>query len=165
MLDAWIASNSIYVSLQKSLEEFNKQKLRAEVMILGAEIGLFVYGIVAMIRRKFSMGKKGNVTGWRAVVLGAMCAVILPCILIVGFTAGAAFALQGIEVSPMSFVWIDIFGLFFGYLSAIMLGKVFLAQQVSEATKIVSEPIENLQVATFDSSNPSAPTQMTPKSH
>ncbi len=133
-------------------------------MILGAEIGVLVYGIVAMIRRKFSLGKRGDVTGWRAVVLGAICTAILPFILVVGLTVGFVFAIQGIEVNAYSFVWIDIFGLLFGYLGAIMLGRVFLAQQANEMAANVSGAVENLQVPTFDTSNPYAPTQMTPKS-
>jgi hypothetical protein len=134
-------------------------------MILGAEIGLLIYGIAAMIRRKFSMGKKGEITGWRAVVLGAMCAAILPCIMAIGLIVGVTMAIQGIEIPTYSLVFIDIFGLLFGFLGTMMLGRVFLAQQVNEAATRDSESSESLQVPTFDSSNPYAPTQMAPKSN
>lgn len=66
-------------------------------MILGAEIALIIYGILAMFRGKFSIGKGRDVTGNKARLLGFICLIPL----------------------PLSFL----FGLFIGLLSVILYGN------------------------------------------
>jgi hypothetical protein len=57
-------------------------------MILGAEIGLLVYGIIVLIRGRYSLGKGKTVTGFRARLLGAICLVPIPLAMAAGFVIG-----------------------------------------------------------------------------
>jgi len=47
-------------------------------MVLFAEIGLFIYGIVAIIRGRFSAGKNKTLIGMPARVCGIVCLMPLP---------------------------------------------------------------------------------------
>ena len=57
-------------------------------MIIGAEIGLLIYGIIAMIRGQYSMGKGKKVIGSKARLLAAVCMVPIPLSMIAGFLVG-----------------------------------------------------------------------------
>ena len=57
-------------------------------MIIGAEIGLLIYGIIAMIRGQYSMGKGKKVIGSKARFLAAVCMVPIPLSMIAGFLVG-----------------------------------------------------------------------------
>ena len=127
-------------------------------MILGAEIGLLIYGIIALVKLKFSMGKLGYVTGWRAVVLSLICIALLPCILIVGVAIGIFAAIQGIELNTFSLVWIDVVGLAIAITATTVLGRIFLAQQATEAKDALANYPTSQPVA-YDPNNPYAPTQ------
>ena len=58
-------------------------------MLIGAEIGMFIYGLVALFRGKFSAGADKTVTGGRARVLGVICMIPIPLALM----AGVVFAI------------------------------------------------------------------------
>jgi hypothetical protein len=57
-------------------------------MILGAEIGLLVYGIIVLIRGRYSLGKGKTVSGSRARLLGAVCLAPIPLAMAAGFVIG-----------------------------------------------------------------------------
>ncbi len=57
-------------------------------MIIGAEIGLLIYGIIALIKGQFSMGKGKKVQGSSARVLGIICMLPIPLAAIAGFIIG-----------------------------------------------------------------------------
>ena len=57
-------------------------------MILGAEIGLLVYGIIVLIRGRYNLGKGKAVTGSRARLLGAVCLAPIPLAMTAGFVVG-----------------------------------------------------------------------------
>jgi hypothetical protein len=57
-------------------------------MILGAEIGLLVYGIIVLIRGKYNLGTGKIITGSRARMLGAVCLVPIPLAMAAGFVLG-----------------------------------------------------------------------------
>lgn len=57
-------------------------------MILGAEIGLFIYGLIAIIRGIYSMGKGQKVIGPKARLLGALCMAPIPLSMMVGIVIG-----------------------------------------------------------------------------
>jgi hypothetical protein len=53
-------------------------------MIFGAQIGLLIYGIIAMIRGQYGMGKGRKVIGSKARLPGAVCLVPIPLSMIAG---------------------------------------------------------------------------------
>lgn len=57
-------------------------------MILGAQIGLLIYGIITLIKGQYSMGKGKKVVGSKARVLGVVCVVPLPLSALVGIVIG-----------------------------------------------------------------------------
>jgi hypothetical protein len=58
------------------------------MMIVGAELGLLLYGIFVLIKGQYSMGKGRKVTGRQARLLGGICLVPMPLSLIAGFVIG-----------------------------------------------------------------------------
>jgi hypothetical protein len=57
-------------------------------MIIGAELGLLIYGIIALIKGQFSMGKGKKVQGSSARVLGIISLLPMPLAAIAGFVIG-----------------------------------------------------------------------------
>jgi flagellar biosynthesis protein FliQ len=123
-------------------------------MILGAEIGLLVYGIYAMIKQRFSLGKRGYVSGWRAVVLGLICVSVLPCALVIGIAIGIFAAVRGIELNAFSMIWVDILVLIAAIVATSILGRSFQAQQTRETENTFTA---GGSTGTYDPSNPYAP--------
>jgi hypothetical protein len=64
-------------------------------MILGAEIALIIYGIYALVRGSFSLGKGRSVTGNKARILGLLCLVPLPLSFCAGAVIGVVSAIGG----------------------------------------------------------------------
>ncbi len=65
-------------------------------MILGAEIAITLFGLMALINGKWSIGKEGHIIGGRARLLGALAVATVPVIVIVLFgIALMIFAAQG----------------------------------------------------------------------
>ena len=63
-------------------------------MILGAEIGLTIMGLIALCRGTLSVGKNKVVTGWRARLLGGIAMCTLPLALFIGIVYGIVQAVQ-----------------------------------------------------------------------
>jgi hypothetical protein len=57
-------------------------------MIFGAQMGLLIYGIIAMIRGQYSMGKGKKVIGSKARLLGSVCLAPMVLSMIVGMVVG-----------------------------------------------------------------------------
>jgi Na+/phosphate symporter len=109
-------------------------------MILGAEIGLTIFGLLALIRGKASTGKGGELTGWHARIIGLICMSVLPLAISIGILAGLVAMLQGVDIANVSglyFVWVDILAIGLVLAFAWGLGKFFLKQ--SESAKAISE--------------------------
>ena len=85
-------------------------------MILGAEIGLLVYGIIVLIRGRYSLGKGKTVTGSRARLLGAVCMAPIPLAMTAGFVIG--FLNPDVEIAG------QLEGLIAGIEVAIIIGTV-----------------------------------------
>ena len=64
-------------------------------MILGGEIALIIYGIYALIRGSFRVGKGRNVTGNKARILGFLCLVPMPLSFCAGAVIGVVSAVGG----------------------------------------------------------------------
>ena len=62
-------------------------------MILGAEIGLLIYGIYSLATGKYSLSKGKVLTGGKARLLGVLCMLPLPLAFITGVLLGLFFAL------------------------------------------------------------------------
>jgi hypothetical protein len=61
-------------------------------MILGAELGLLIYGIYVLIKGQYSLGKGKKVIGRRARILGAVCLIPIPLSMIMGFVIGFLYS-------------------------------------------------------------------------
>ena len=66
-------------------------------MLIGAEIGLFVYGIYVLITGKYSLGRRGFVYGTPARILGVLCLLPLPVAFGLGLIVGTLMALGIVE--------------------------------------------------------------------
>ena len=64
-------------------------------MILGAEIGMLIFGLMALIRGKLTLSKKSIVYGPMARVLGIVAMLPLPLSFAIGLLIGIALAAQG----------------------------------------------------------------------
>ena len=62
-------------------------------MILGAEIGLLIYGIYSLATGKYSLNKGKVLTGGKARLLGILCMLPLPLAFIAGVLLGLFFTL------------------------------------------------------------------------
>ncbi|MGD9007269.1 MAG: hypothetical protein PVG41_05075 [Desulfobacteraceae bacterium] len=103
-------------------------------MIFGAQIGLLIYGIIAIIRGQYSMRKGRKVIGSKARLLGAVCMAPIPLAMIAGTVIGflnpdavIAGELKGLIAG------IEIAILICTILSLILLTKTFYKQQEGTA--------------------------------
>ncbi len=66
-------------------------------MILGMEIGLAIYGVLALIRGKFTVSSKKVVTGTAAYVLGllSLCPMPLAFVVIIGLVSSGKVDPEG----------------------------------------------------------------------
>lgn len=102
-------------------------------MILGAEIALLLYGLYAIFKGRFSIGKGRDVTGGRARVLGVICLTPWPLGFLEGFVIGFIYGvfadeppnrvlIAGIEIAVIVIVVIVLS----------VLGRAFYGQQERE---------------------------------
>jgi hypothetical protein len=107
-------------------------------MILCAEIGLLVFGIITLIRGQYGMGKGEKIVGAKARLLGAICLAPLPLSMIVGLAIGFS---NPQAVSAGSFKWliagIEIAILVSTVIVLVVLSKKFYRQQESSAQNAV----------------------------
>ncbi|MCC6509523.1 MAG: hypothetical protein IT423_10470 [Pirellulaceae bacterium] len=107
-------------------------------MILGAEIGITIYGLIALIRGKMSLGKGRILTGTPARILGVIGLCMLPLVFLFGFFYGLMATLQGIDVTQMSgikLIWIDLLALAIVLITINVLGNIFYKQQQNALTQ------------------------------
>ena len=57
-------------------------------MIIGAEIGLLIYGIYVLIKGEYSLGKGKKLRGGAARLCGGLCLAPIPIMFIIGFIMG-----------------------------------------------------------------------------
>lgn len=69
-------------------------------MILGAEIGLFVMGIIALVKGKLTLSKTRVVYGTPARLLAIIAFLPIPLAFAAGMVYGVVLAAQGREVTP-----------------------------------------------------------------
>lgn len=62
-------------------------------MILGLEIGLTVFGIITLVKRKMSLGKGRHLIGWPAILLGILMTVTLLVVICAAFMVGLVWAI------------------------------------------------------------------------
>lgn len=55
------------------------------------EIGMFVFGIVTLVKGKFQLSRTKVVVGAPAYVIGAILTAVLPVVLLLGIVVGAVF--------------------------------------------------------------------------
>lgn len=63
-------------------------------MILGIEVGLLVYGVIALFNGKFAVSKTRAVFGWPARLLGLVAMSLLPACIMVGLVIGVVLVIQ-----------------------------------------------------------------------
>lgn len=92
-------------------------------MILGAEIGLLIVGLLALFRGKLSVGKGRELLGTRARILGAACLMPLPLSFILGLAFGIYLGLSGVDPSTIQtkYQWH-----FVGIEAAVVVGTVIV---------------------------------------
>ena len=69
-------------------------------MILGAEIGMLIFGLLALIRGKLTLTKKRVIQGPMARVLAIIAMLPMPISLGIGVIVGFAMAAQGKQFDP-----------------------------------------------------------------
>lgn len=99
-------------------------------MILGAELGLLIYGIYVLIKGQYSLGKGKKVFGTQARILGGVCLVPMPLSVIMGIVV-ALFYSQALADGPFNRL---VTGLEAGILICtvivlVLLSKYFFRQQ------------------------------------
>ena len=94
-------------------------------MILGAEIGLLVYGIIVLIRGRYNLGKGRTVTGSRARLLGAVCLAPIPLAMTAGFAIGF--------LNPEAQIAGRLQGLIAGIEVAILIGTVIMLMLMAKS--------------------------------
>jgi hypothetical protein len=103
-------------------------------MILGIEIGLLIFGILALARGTFSVGKEKKVTGWRARVLGLICLTPFPVAITAGVAIGVMAALNGQgEPDYRVLAGVEVVIVVAICVLVVVLSKAFYAQQRREA--------------------------------
>jgi hypothetical protein len=103
-------------------------------MILGIEIGLLIFGILALVRGTFSVGKEKKVTGWRARVLGLVCLTPFPVAITAGIVIGVMAALNGQgEPDYRVLAGVEVVIVVVICVTVLVLSKAFYAQQQREA--------------------------------
>ena len=106
------------------------------------QLALTIYGIVALVRGKFSLGRNKQIVGSKARILGGICAATLPLAFAIGLTIGI---LAGMGVLPMPsqgamliFDWgIIILTIILIY----TLGNRFYREQMSESFSAEPDPL------------------------
>jgi hypothetical protein len=103
-------------------------------MIFGAQIGLLVFGIFALIRGRFGMGKEKKIVGPRARLLGIICLAPIPLSMIAGLVMGFSNpeAVAGGQLKDV-IAWIEIAILIVTVVILALLSKNFHKQQEIEA--------------------------------
>jgi hypothetical protein len=66
-------------------------------VILGAEIGLIIVGLLTLVRGKLNVGKGRELLGTRARILGAACLLPLPLSFALGLAFGIYLGLSGVD--------------------------------------------------------------------
>ena len=106
-------------------------------MILGAEIGLLLYGIYSLITGKYSVGKGRVLVGGKARILGFLCVLPLPIAFGAGIILGFFFALVLNEpVSPLIATVVEILILVVIAVVVSLLGKRFYKEQEERSIQL-----------------------------
>jgi hypothetical protein len=100
-------------------------------MLLGMEIGLTLYGLYALIKGKFSMGKRGEVTGTQARIAGGIFLLTIPIIFFFGLLMGVLVELGVLPfISQGWYALIDVGGILFtGILGYMVANQALKAQE------------------------------------
>ncbi len=98
-------------------------------MILGAEVALLIYGIWALIKASYSLGKDRKVTGNKARILGFISLMPLPLSFFIGIIAGVFIALINQSVNPLIFTVIELIMVIVVVVIIYVLGNQFYKQQ------------------------------------
>lgn len=101
-------------------------------MILGIEIVLLIYGIYALIKANYNLGKDRKVTGNKARILGVISLVPLPLSFFVGMVAGLFIALSNQPTNPLIFSAIEFLIVIVVLVTIFVLGGKFYKQQQEE---------------------------------
>lgn len=124
------------------------------------QLALTIYGIVALVRGKFSVGRDKQIVGSRARILGGICAASLPAAFAIGLTIGI---LAGMGLFPMPghgamliFDWMIVI---LTIVAVYTLGNRFYRQQVEESFSAEAQPLATpapQYYAVVDPTNPFA---------
>lgn len=101
-------------------------------MILAAEIGMTIFGLIALIRGVITIGKGKSIYGWQARVLGLVGMSVIPLAFVIGIAFFIVASIAGIDVTQMNglrLVWIDLLSMAIVLVVAHVLGKSFEKQK------------------------------------
>jgi hypothetical protein len=101
-------------------------------MIIGAEIGLFIYGIIVLISGQYGMGKGRKLFGGKARLIGAICLLPMPLSAVTGFVIGFVNADAGLDALKGWVVGAEAAILVCVVLTIVLLSKMFFKQQQTE---------------------------------
>lgn len=105
-------------------------------MILGAEIGLLIYGLYVLVTGKYLLGKGRQIIGGKARFLGALCLLPIPTSFFASLILGFVYALLTDEIpNPWLGTVIELIILVLYVIVIYFLGKNFYNQQDAQQTQ------------------------------
>ena len=104
-------------------------------MLIGAEIGLLLYGIYVLITGKYALGRRGFIYGTPARILGLLCLLPLPAAIGLGFIAGILAASGIVEDITILSLVLESSMLFIIIVLTSTLSKRFYRQQQAQKTR------------------------------
>ncbi len=106
-------------------------------MILGAEVALALFGLYAIFKASYNVGKGRKVTGSKARILGVIALTPIPLAFLAGMLVALAFTILGGELpGQIVYTVIEIAILVIVVIVLSVLGKKFCDQQ--ESAKLAS---------------------------
>lgn len=112
-------------------------------MLLGLEIGLLIYGIYALTKGQFQLGKDKILEGRYARILAILCILPLPLAVVIGFVAGFIWAIthgtskqfpQGMAIG------FEVVLVILCCIAIVVVGKILYSRQTAEQLAETEEP-------------------------
>jgi hypothetical protein len=100
-------------------------------MIIGAEIGMLIYGLFALVKGEFGLGKEKKIYGLPARLCALICLAPLPLRFCGGFAYGFCLGLSGVDPERIAVDYRPIFaGIEIGVLVLVIIFVSIISQMI-----------------------------------